>query len=150
MFPWLVYLTNICHLWMLAILYEQSTCTDIDHLSTSEWLQCDKNDRNLMETCCITMTCLWLTSRLVSCEWTVSLIMLSGHVVRLGEHYSWQVCLNMYAWPNQEGVGRVWQVIHGAACALHSYWNICQERHLWECGFTLRCVGMVVKRVVSH
>jgi len=151
MFPWLVYLTNICHLWMLAILYEQSTSTNIGHLSaTSEWLQWDKSQLNLIETCRVPMTCLCLTVRWVSCEWTVSFIILSGWVFRLWEHYNWQVCLNVYVWPNQEGVGRVWQVIHGAACAVHSYWNVCQGHNLRECGFTLRCVWMVAKRVVSH
>jgi len=109
-----------------------------------------QSQRNLIETCCVPMTCLCLTSRWVSCEWTVSFITLSGHVFRLWECHSWQVCLNMNVWPNQEGVGRVWQVIRGAACAMHGYWNICQEHHFWECGFTFRCVWMAVKRVVCH
>jgi hypothetical protein len=116
--------------------------------------KCDKS-LNQVETCCVPMSCLYLTSSWVTCDWTVSFSMLSGQVFRVWEHYPvtrWTVgkCTWIWMFARSRRCEKNLTIIHLAPCAMHSCWHICQVRDFWECGFTYWCVWMVMKWVASY
>jgi hypothetical protein len=64
MFAWLVYVRDICHLWMLATSWECALFLDSQR----------KHHCLLCQTCHFPMMCLCLSSREMTCMWTGSII----------------------------------------------------------------------------
>jgi hypothetical protein len=153
MFPWAAYLTNICHFWILATLWEQCTCTSAGDLFISHQLFV-----NVTQVAGITSVYFLKRLRLIvvfpelvytgrSDKWLVSVYgqSVSFSASSAQVHEFWESVtvtrqtFEQCTWVQMFGRWIIhWNsatVIHLTLCTVHSYWHCCQIHKSWEPGF---------------
>jgi hypothetical protein len=160
-FAWLVYLTNICHLRILATMWEMCTCTDIGHLYCTGKLSVNVTQVKSNHQCCTNATVIafwWLVwkamcfavSAITKYEYVPDKILEEDYMLLSWVLVQCTVSGRFYKYTHHGKmalVNTLGCLFNGAGC-IASYSRTVVNKRLWRSRICLRDYGKLQKPIL--